>query len=260
MDLGLVQKVVVITGGATGIGLAAALAFAAEGARVAICSRGSEKLTAASQLFAEKGYELFAQAVDVSVESELQNFVDHVYDHFGRIDVWVNNAGISPKVRLIDMTGEEWDTLMRTNLRAVFLGSQFAAKLMRQHGGGVILNASSYASVMPSATSGAYAAAKSGVVSLTRSLSAELAPFGIRVIAYIPGIIATEINKKRMEQFGTQMLSQIALQRWGKTEEVANVLVFLASDKASYITGTAIEITGGKFSIQNPEFPWTWQV
>lgn len=259
MDLGLKQKVVVITGGATGIGLATALAFADEGARVAICGRSAEKLTTAASVFSQNGYELFSKIVDVSVENELQGFADQVYDHFGRIDIWINNAGISPKARLIDMSGEEWDTLMRTNLRAVFLGSQFAARLMRNNGGGVILNASSYASVMPSATSGAYAAAKSGVISLTRSLAAELAPLGIRVIAYIPGIIATEINKKRMEQFGTQMLSQISLQRWGRTEEVANVLVFLASDKASYVTGTAVEITGGKFSIQNPEFPWTWQ-
>ena len=258
MELGLNQKVVVITGGASGIGLATALAFANEGAKVAICSRTADKLNSAAALFAERGGELFTSIVDVSVEEELQAFAKRVYEHFGQIDVWINNAGISPKARLIDMTGTEWDNLMRTNLRAVFLGSQFAAKLMRKQGGGVILNAASYAAVMPSATSGAYAAAKSGVVSLTRSLAAELAPLNIRVIAYIPGIIATEITKKRMEQFGTQMLSQISLQRWGQTEEVANVLVFLASEKASYITGTAIEISGGKFSIQNPEFPWTW--
>lgn len=258
MELGLTQKVVVITGGATGIGLSTALTFAAEGARVAICSRTADKLNSAAALFADRGYELFTRVVDVSLEDELQAFANQVYDHFGQLGVWINNAGISPKARLIDMTGAGWDNLMHTNLRAVFLGSQFAAKLMRKHGGGVILNAASYAAVMPSATSGAYAAAKSGVVSLTRSLAAELAPLGIRVVAYIPGIIATEINKKRMEQFGTQMLSQISLQRWGKTEEVANVLVFLASEKAGYITGTAIEITGGKFSIQNPEFPWTW--
>ena len=258
MDLCFDQKVVVITGGGTGIGLAASLAFAAEGARVAICSRSSEKLVAASAKFSAAGYELMTKIVDVSVEQELENFANQVYDQFGRIDVWINNAGISPKAKLIDMTADEWDILMRTNLRAVFLGSQFAARLMRKNGGGVILNASSYASVMPSATSGAYAAAKSGVTSLTRSLAAEFAPLGIRVIAYIPGIIATEINKRRMEQFGAQMRSQIALNRWGTTEEVANVLVFLASEKASYITGTAIEITGGKFSIQNPDFPWTW--
>lgn len=258
MELGLSQKVVVITGGATGIGLATALAFAGEGAQVAVCGRSPEKLSAAAAVAEQKGIRLFTRTVDVSVESELSEYANEIYQKFGRLDVWINNAGISPKARLIEMTGEEWDNLMRTNLRAVFLGSQSAARIMGKNGGGVILNAASFAAVMPSATSGAYAAAKCGVVSLTRSMAAEFAPLGIRVVAYIPGIIATEINKKRMAQFGSQMLSQISLQRWGKTEEVANVLVFLASDKASYITGTAIEITGGKFSIQNPEFPWTW--
>jgi len=258
MDLGLRNKVAVITGGATGIGLASALAFAAEGCRVAICSRSSEKLTAAATEFAAKGHDLFASVADVSRENELRGFADQVYEKYGKIDVWINNAGISPKARLLDMTGDEWDELMRTNLKAVFLGSQIAAQFMKESGGGVILNASSYASVMPSATSGAYAAAKAAVSSLTRSLAAELAPFGIRAIAYIPGIILTDIIKKRVEQSGQQLLAQISLNRFGKTEEVARVLVFLASDAASYITGTSIEITGGKFSIQNPEAPWNW--
>jgi len=181
-----------------------------------------------------------------------------VHEQYGRIDIWVNNAGVSPKARLIDMSGDEWDELMRINLKAVFLGSQIAARFMKERGGGVILNASSYASIMPSATSGAYAAGKAAVSSLTRSLAAELAPLGIRVVAYIPGVILTEINKNRVEQFGQKLLSQIALNRFGKPEEVASVLVFLASDAASYITGTALEITGGKFSIQNPEAPWGW--
>ena len=109
MELGLTQKVVVITGGATGIGLSTALTFAAEGARVAICSRTADKLNSAAALFADRGYELFTRVVDVSLEDELQAFANQVYDHFGQLDVWINNAGISPKARLIDMTGAEWD-------------------------------------------------------------------------------------------------------------------------------------------------------
>jgi len=258
MELGVKGKVVVITGGASGIGLASALAFAREGCTVAICSRNPDKLASAAKEFAAKGYELLTAVADVSLEKELQGFARQVHDQYGRIDVWINNAGVSPKARLIDMSGDEWDDLMRINLKGVFLGSQIAAKMMKESGGGVILNASSFASVMPSATSGAYAASKAAVTSLTRSLAAELAPLGIRVIAYIPGIVVTDINKKRIEQFGPQLKADIALNRWGKTEEVAGVLVFLASDIASYITGTAIEITGGKFSIQNPEAPWSW--
>ncbi|MDR3565688.1 MAG: SDR family NAD(P)-dependent oxidoreductase [Negativicutes bacterium] len=258
MDLGLKDKVVVITGGATGIGLAGALAFAGEGCRVALCGRSIEKIAAATREFTAKGYELFAETADVSSEEDLKAFAGQVFKKFGRIDVWINNAGISPKARLIDMSGDEWDEVMRTNLKGVFLGSQIAARYMKESGGGVILNASSFASVMPSATSGAYAAAKAGVTSLTRSLAAEFARYGIRVVAYIPGVVATDINRKKIEETGRQLLAQISLNRFGKTEEVAKVLVFLASDAASYITGTAIEITGGKFCIQNPEVPWTW--
>ncbi|MDR3590371.1 MAG: SDR family NAD(P)-dependent oxidoreductase [Negativicutes bacterium] len=258
MDLGLKDKVAVVTGGATGIGLACAVAFAGEGSRVAVCGRRAEKIEAVSRDFAAKGYELFAKTADVSQEEELRAFAAQVFKKYGRIDVWINNAGISPKAKLLDMSGDEWDEVMRINLKGVFLGSQIAARYMKDSGGGVILNAASYAAVMPSATSGAYAAAKAGVTSLTRSMAAEFARFGIRVVAYIPGMVATDINRAKIEQTGQKLLAQISMNRFGEPAEVARALVFLASDAASYITGTAVEITGGKFSIQNPEVPWTW--
>lgn len=194
----------------------------------------------------------------MSQEEELRAFAAQVFKKYGRIDVWINNAGISPKAKLLDMSGDEWDEVMRINLKGVFLGSQIAARYMKDSGGGVILNAASYAAVMPSATSGAYAAAKAGVTSLTRSMAAEFARFGIRVVAYIPGMVATDINRAKIEQTGQKLLAQISMNRFGEPAEVARALVFLASDAASYITGTAVEITGGKFSIQNPEVPWTW--
>ena len=259
MELGLKGKVVVITGGATGIGKACALAFAAEGCKVAICGRSQNKLDAAKEeAITVKGYELFTMVADVSVESQIEEFASQVYKQYGKIDIWLNNAGVSPKCRLIDMSGDEWDELMRINLKSVFLGSKIAAKYMINSGGGVILNASSFASIMPLVTGGAYAASKAAVCSLTKSLAAELAPYGIRVNAYIPGLIRTDINKERVALHEAHYNSQIALSRLGVPEEVAPALVFLASGLASYITGTAMEVTGGKFIVQNPDIPWTW--
>jgi len=258
MELGLKGKVVVITGGATGIGKASALAFAEEGCTVAVCGRRQDKLDSAMEEFEAAGYDLFTMALDASMEKQVEHFADEVFTRYGKIDIWMNNAGISPKRRLIDMSGDEWDDLMRINLKSVFLGAKTAASYMKKSGGGVILNASSFAAKMPIATSGAYAATKTAIVSLTRSLAAELAPYGIRVNSYIPGFIKTDINRERAEKQEAYLTSQIALNRLGAPGDVAPALIFLASDRAGYITGTAVEITGGKFIIQNPDVPWTW--
>jgi NAD(P)-dependent dehydrogenase (short-subunit alcohol dehydrogenase family) len=257
MDLGLRGKIVVITGGATGIGLSAALAFAAEGAKLAICGRREQKLRAAAQLLAARGYECVAAVADASDEPELQRFAMQVYEQYGRIDIWINNAGVATKSRLLDLRGDAFDEVMRVNLKSVFIGAKIAAYYMKQSGG-VILNASSFASVIPTAGNGAYAAAKAGVTSLTRTLAAELAPDGIRVNAYIPGMIITDMSKPRIEEAGTELSAQIALNRLGQPDEVAPALLFLASDAARYITGTAVDISGGKFAVQNPHVPWTW--
>lgn len=258
MELGLKNKTVVITGGTAGIGLATARAFALEGCNVAVCGRGQDKVDAVSREFEEKGRPLLATSVDVAVDAQLKDFAEQVRDRFGKIDVWMNNAAISPKIPLLDMTGDEWDEVFRVNLRAVFIGSQIAARMMRESGGGVILNAASFATIMPNPTSGCYAAAKAGVASLTKSLAGELAPLGIRVVGYIPGIIATPGTEVRRGKFDAQLLSQISMNRYGTVEELANVLVFLASERASYITGTSVEVTGGKFIVQAPERPWEW--
>lgn len=258
MELGLKNKTVVITGGTAGIGLATARAFALEGCNVAVCGRGQDKVAAIAKEFEEKSYPLFASSVDVSVDAQLGNFAKQAHDRFGKIDVWINNAAISPKIPLLDMTGDEWDEVFRINLRAVFIGSQLAARMMREHGKGVILNAASFAAIMPNPTSGCYAAAKAGVVSLTKSLAGELAPLGIRVVGYIPGIIATPGTEVRRGKFDAQLLSQISMNRYGTIEELADVLVFLASERAGYITGTSVEVTGGKFVVQVPDRPWEW--
>lgn len=256
MELGLNGKVVVITGGATGIGLSAALAFAAEGAKVAICGRREAKLCQVAEMFTQKGYPCYTRMADASVEQDLEEFAASVCNHYGKIDIWINNAGVTTKSRLAELSGDEFDTVMRLNLKSVFLGTKIAARYMR--GGGVVLNASSFASVIPSAGNGAYAAAKAAVTSLTRTFAAELAPAGIRVNAYIPGMIVTDMSRERIEAVGAELTAQIALHRLGQPDDIAPALLFLASDAARYITGTAVDISGGKFTVQNPNAPWSW--
>lgn len=258
MDLQLTGKVVVITGGAAGIGAACAAAFLQEGCQVAICGRSQEKLDAFKASMVQAGYELFDCVADVANQQALEEFAQQVYAKYGRIDIWVNNAGISHKTKLLEMAATDWDKVMDINLKSVFLGAQVAARYMRKGEGGVILNASSYAAVIPSAGGGAYAASKAAVSSLTRTLAAELAPYNIRVNGYIPGVIATQMNSKRLAEQPGATLGQIALNRAGDAKEVAAGLVFLASGAASYITGTDLEISGGKFAVQIPGEPWEW--
>jgi NAD(P)-dependent dehydrogenase (short-subunit alcohol dehydrogenase family) len=259
MDLKLQEKVAVVTGGGSGIGKACALALAAEGCRVAICGRSVDKLDSMKNEFSTRGYPLLAMVADVSLEADTERLARETCQQFGRIDIWINNAGISYMKPLLAMSGDEWDQMMRVNLKSVFLATKAAVPYMKANGGGVILNASSFATVIPQAGRGAYAAAKSAVSSLTRSLAAELAPFNIRVNAYVPGLIVTEMTASRVPTMGLQWASQIALNRLGTPEEMADAIVFLASDAARYITGAELEVSGGKFAVQIPTVPWEWE-
>ena len=258
MELKLEGKVAVVTGGSSGIGKASALALAAEGCQIAICGRTASKLEAAEREFQASGYPVLAMVADVSIEKDVERFARATHGRFGRIDIWVNNAGISIRSPILAMSSEQWDDLMRINLKSVFLGGKAATQYMKTNGGGVILNASSFGAVIPLSEAGAYGASKAAVSSLTRSLAAELAPYNIRVNAYIPGVIITEMNASRIAVSGPELASQTALSRLGTAEEVAAAVVFLASDAARYITGTEIEVTGGKFAVQKPTTAWEW--
>jgi len=256
MDLKLAGKVVLITGGATGIGKAAAMSFLKEGCKVAICGRTKAKIDNAVQEFKEKGYEIFGGIADAGNSGAMTAFAEKAAQKYGNIDIWINNAGIYPQKAFMDMTEEEWDETFRINVKSVFIGTRIAAAYMKKQGKGVILNASSFASLIPSAGSSAYAATKSAVSSFTRTSAAELAPFHIRVVAYIPGMIRSEMTEPVIATKRQFLTEQIALGRLGEPEDIADTLVFLASDAAGYITGNAIEISGGKFCVQNPQYAW----
>ncbi len=257
MELALRDKVAVITGGASGIGRACALRHLEEGGRVSVCGRNADKLERFREHCEEAGYgadRVLCRVADAAQPDALERFADETVRRFGGLDIWYNNAATGVRKPLMETRLEEWDALMRVNLRAVFVGSRLAAERMRR--GGVIVNASSFAARMPVAGNGPYAVSKWGVEALTRVLAAELAPRGIRVFAYMPGMIETDLTRERIERRREAMTRPVALRRLGTPEDLAPVLVMLTSPLAGYVTGCTIEISGGKFCVQNPEFAW----
>ena len=255
--MNLKDKVVVITGGSQGIGKAAAFEFAKEGCRVCICARRQERLNSARADFQAQGFELFTQQVDVTRYDQLEAFADAVVARYGCIDVWINNAGTNQFKMVLDYDYDDLMRIIETNLVSMIMGSKFAAQRMKKTGGGVILSAASFAALTPLAGKAPYAACKSGVLVMTKALAAEFAPYHIRVNAYIPGLIRTEISQPNIDLMGEKLLQDIPMKRFGEVEDLAKALVFLASDAASgYINGTALEISGGKRCVQNPWYAY----
>jgi 3-oxoacyl-[acyl-carrier protein] reductase len=256
LDVNLKNKVAVVTGGTAGIGFATAQLFAREGGAVAICSSRQANVDNAVKELAGKGLKVYGERVDVSSRDEMFAFADRVEQQFGGIDVWVSNAGIMAEKKIIDTPEDIWQKTMDVNLKSVYYGALIAADKIRKRGGGVLINAASFASLIPSVGSGAYAASKAAIANMTGALAGELAPFNIRVVGFIPGVIETPMTAGWIDKKGKVLASQHALNRVGRADEVANALLFLASDYASFITGTCMEITGGKFCVQNPSDAW----
>jgi 3-oxoacyl-[acyl-carrier protein] reductase len=232
----LKDKICIITGAAQGIGAATVAKFAAEGATVIGCDRRIDHvLPGAADTF----------AVDVTDRTQVDAMVAAVRAKHGRIDVLVNNAGITKDARLVKMTLEQFDAVVDVNLRGVFHCAQAVADTMIAQGGGVILNASSVVGIYGNFGQTNYAATKFGVIGFTKTWSRELGPKGIRVNAVAPGFVETPILATIPDKVLEHMREQVPLHRLGKPEEIANVYAFLASDEASYINGAVIEVSGG---------------
>jgi NAD(P)-dependent dehydrogenase (short-subunit alcohol dehydrogenase family) len=256
MNIDLSNKVAVITGGTAGIGLSIAETFAGAGAQIAICSSKEANVDDALNFLKAKDISAYGEVVDVSKRSSIFSFADKVEEKFGGIDIWVSNAAIGSKKKLIDTPEDLWNRVMDVNVKSVYYGGLIAADKIKKRGGGVLINAASFAALMPSVGSGAYAASKAAIYSMTKTLGAELAPFNIRVVGYAPGVIITRMTEPLIQKKGKKLQSQIALQQLGDVEDIARVVLFLASDHAAYITGTCVEISGGKFCVQNPQDAW----
>jgi 3-oxoacyl-[acyl-carrier protein] reductase len=247
----LKDKVCLITGGAAGIGKATAIKFASEGAKVVLCDVDQE---AGEALAKELGNGAAFYKVDVTNRDAVQEWVDDVIDKFGRVDVLVNNAGITRDGLFVkykngevvsQMSEQDFDLVIKVNLKGVFNCAQAVIPQMIKQGGGVILNASSIVGLYGNFGQTNYAATKFGVIGMTKTWSRELGRYNIRVNAVCPGFILTEMVQKMPEKILEGLAAKTPLGRMGKPEDVANLYAWLASDEAVYISGAAISIDGG---------------
>jgi len=239
-------KVALVTGASRGIGRAIALALAAQGADVAVNYAGSE--AAAKEVAAEieaMGRKAFVIQADIASTEASTAMVDAVVKEFGRIDVLVNNAGITRDGLLMRMKEEDWDAVITTNLKGVFNCTKVAIKYMMKQRSGSIVNISSIVGVMGNAGQANYCAAKAGVIGFTKATAKEVAARGIRVNAIAPGFIKTDMTSVLPEKVVEAMLAGIPLNRLGETEDIAKAVLFLASSDANYITGQTLHVDGG---------------
>jgi NAD(P)-dependent dehydrogenase (short-subunit alcohol dehydrogenase family) len=246
------DKVALITGASSGIGRATAEAFAAKGAKVVLAARREDELSALASEIEGKGGKASFVITDVSVAQDVGRMVTHTLETFGRLDYAVNNAGIEGQFAgVVDLAEEEWDRVLDINLKGVFLCLKYEARAMIARGhGGAIVNVGSINSFLGFASGAAYVSSKHGLIGLTTSVSAELAPQGIRVNIVCPGIIMTPMHQRGRvllgdEIYDTVLQQRVHTRRAGRPEEIANTVVFLCSDEASYITGTTLTPDGG---------------
>jgi len=241
-------KVVLITGGAAGIGKATAHKFASLGAHVVIWDLDKELGTALSKELSRNEQIALFQKVDVTKATEVQHAVDAIMQKMGRIDVLINNAGITMDRSFLKMDLETWQKVLDVNLTGVFNCTKAVAPVMVDAKHGVILNASSVVGLYGNFGQTNYVATKAGVIGMTKTLAREFGRKGIRVNAVAPGFIATEMVQKMPENVIEGMVAKTPLARMGTPEDIANTYAFLASDMASFITGTTISVDGGVIS------------
>jgi NAD(P)-dependent dehydrogenase (short-subunit alcohol dehydrogenase family) len=246
------DKVALITGASSGIGRATGEAFAARGAKVVLAARREDELAALASEIAARGGKASFVVTDVANAKDVERMVAHTIEKFGRLDYAVNNAAIEGKFAAItDLREEEWDQVLDINLKGIFLCLQHEARAMLAGGhGGAIVNVGSVNSFLGCATGSAYVTSKHGLIGLTTCVSAELAPQGIRVNLLCPGFIDTPMHRRGRAIFGDDLYDKflaerVHLRRAGRPEEIAETIVFLCSDAATYITGTTLTPDGG---------------
>jgi 3-oxoacyl-[acyl-carrier protein] reductase len=249
MDLELRNKVALVTGGSHGLGRAISLALAAEGARVAInYHRNPEKAeTLATEIRREYGVEALPVAADMAEEAHVGPMFDTIQSTLGVVEILVNNAAVCPTCPVKDMTLDQWRATLDVNLTGTFLASrEMVRRLLAAERKGRIVNISSQAAFRGSTTGHApYDASKGGMVSFTVALARELATQGIAVNAVAPGMMRTEMTAQTLDANQEKYLARIPLRRIGDTAEIAHVVAFLASERASYMTGATVDVSGG---------------
>ena len=243
----LKDRVAIVTGGARGIGKTIAETFMREGAEVAIVDiEDQKKLEAVKRGVERVGGEVIAIPCDITKSMEVKAMVKQVQNAFGRVDVLVNNAGIIRRGTIETVTEEDWDRVIEVNLKGTFNCCKAVVEIMKQQRYGKIVNISSIAGKMGDITSApGYGPSKAGMDALTKTLARQLAPYGINVNAVSPHAIETEMSAQWSEERRKEIIASIPLGRLGKPEDVANAVLFLASDDASFITGEILDVNGG---------------
>lgn len=244
MDLGLTDRVVVVTGAGRGIGAAIARGFVEEGATVV-----GWDLTVGTDSAG-----VVPMQCDVTDSASVDAATAEVIDRFGHLDVLVNNAGVNATGLVDEMDPDAWRRTFDVNVTGVFTATRAVIPQMKRQKWGRIVNAASFAAVIPSVGAAAYGASKAAVVQFTRVLASELGPWGITANSYAPGMIPTAMNgfADLSEPDAAVKLDQLSIRRWGEPADVADLVCFLASTRAGYITGALIDVSGGKFATQSP--------
>ena len=243
----LAGKVAIVTGGNRGIGLAIARLLAEDGASVVVSGRDAARLDAAVKELESLGAPALGVPADATKREDADRLVEVTRERFGRIDVLVNNAGITRDQLLVRMKDDDWDQVLDTNLRGVFLMTRAVGKVMMRQKSGRIINIASAAGAMGNPGQVNYSAAKAGVIGLTKASGRELAHWNILVNAVAPGLIETDMAAAIPAEAREAMLQQVPLKRIGQGREVAEVVRFLAGDGASYVTGQTIHVNGGLY-------------
>jgi 3-oxoacyl-[acyl-carrier protein] reductase len=254
MLIDLRNKVAIVTGAGRGIGHEIATTLANEGAIVVVTDIRQDLLDEVAAEWQRNGWTGLQLRCDVRNADDNLAVVEAVEKAFGRIDILVNNAGVAGGAPVEQLSEEVWDLNLDVNLKGTFLMCQAVIPVMKRQRSGRILNASSFAAIIPGIGGSAYAASKYGVEGFTRVLAGELGPHEITVNCYAPGMIPTGMNRfaERTEAEKTRLLDTLTLRRWGSPDDVAKLICFLSSDLAAYITGTMIDVSGGKFATQMP--------
>ncbi len=238
------DKIVMVTGGAAGIGRVTAEAFAREGAKLAICDVNPQAGEAAAQAL---GPEASFQKVDVVSDAEVAAWVESTVKRYGRIDVLVNNAGITRDALLLRMKESDWDLVLNINLKGAFLCTRAVVRHMAQQRSGRVVNVASVVGVVGNVGQANYVASKAGLIGLTKTVAREFAARGITVNAVAPGYIETQMTAVLSDKVKEAFLAQIPLARAGSPEDVAAAVTFLASDQAAYLTGQVLHVSGGMY-------------
>jgi 3-oxoacyl-[acyl-carrier protein] reductase len=246
MNLDFTGKTALVTGGARGIGAAISRGLASAGARVLIhCNKSVETAGKLRDELRSEGYGIEVLQADISDPRQIETLSRDIHKNYSNLDILVNNAGIVRDTLLLTMELADWEKVHDVNLRGAFLMTRMAAELMVPKHRGKIVNIASVSGIRGGRGQTNYASSKGGLISFTRACAVEFAPKGIQVNAVLPGMIETGMSSRARKRAGEVILERIPAQRYGNPEEVANLVLFLASDKSDYITGQAIPVDGG---------------